>query len=371
MIRVHEKIDVKLPHHQYQILIGSGLLESISNFVKPFLGRKRVVIISDETVANLYLPKLQKCLESELIECVSLVLPAGEQAKSWETLSLTVEWLIEKKVERDDIILAFGGGVIGDLAGFAASIVRRGVSIIQIPTTLLAQVDSSVGGKTGINSVHGKNLIGTFHQPVLVIIDTLMLKSLSNRDFLSGYSEVIKYGLLGDIKFFEWLENNSVDFFNFSPEHINYAIGRACYIKSQIVMKDEKENSGRALLNLGHTFGHALEAYTNYSDLLLHGEGVSIGCVLAFKFSRDLGFCSSENVKRVVNHFESVGLKTNLRDISLNLPDSWTIINLMLNDKKVKNGLLNLILVREIGEAFTHADVSLEELQSFLTKEMN
>ena len=371
MANIYKTIDVKLPFQKYRILIGSGIIDTVDSHVTPLLLRKKIAIITDETISRLYLSKLLRRFENDSIDCEYLVLPCGEKSKSWKILSKTVEWLIEKRIERDDIVLAFGGGVIGDLVGFAASIVRRGVSVVQIPTTLLSQVDSSVGGKTGINSKNGKNLIGTFHQPTLVIIDTNLLKTLPTRDFLSGYSEVIKYGLLGDKKFFQWLDKNSESLLKGDSDSINYAVWKSCKAKAKIVIADEKEKGQRALLNLGHTFGHALEASTNFSNKLLHGEGVSIGCILAFKFSWELGFCDKKSVELVQNHFKSVGLKTDFKDIHIKLPQADDFINLMMNDKKVKSGMLNLILVNKIGSAFVSKDVSLQRLRSFLARELD
>ena len=370
MAKVVEILDVNLPDHPYKIYIGVDLLDDIANFLEPHLIRKKIVVITEITVSNLYLDQLKASFDNALIKHDVLILPAGEGSKCWKTLSKTVEWLIEKRVERDDLILAFGGGVIGDLAGFAASILRRGVAVMQVPTTLLAQVDSSVGGKTGINSVQGKNLIGTFHQPISVIADTSLLKSLTRRDFLSGYAEVVKYGLLGDFEFFEWLEKNSQNLVVANSQSVNYAVRQACFNKAKIVISDEKEKGLRAVLNLGHTFGHALEASTNYSDKLLHGEGVAIGCILAFKYSRELGFCSDNDVERVFNHFEEVGLKTGFKDVPGDLPTAEQFIGLMMNDKKVKNELLKLVLVNSIGSAFVFHNLSLSHLHSFLIKEM-
>ena len=370
MVKNFETVNVKLPHHEYKILIGSGLLDNIPLIVLPMLGRKKVFIITDKTVAELYLSRLSKKFAAVSVGFEHLILPTGEKSKSWDTLSKTVEWLIKKQIERDDIVIALGGGVIGDLVGFAASIVLRGVSLIQVPTTLLSQVDSSVGGKTGINSVQGKNLIGAFYQPILVIADTDLLRTLPRRDFLSGYSEVVKYGLLGDHEFFLWLDSYNDLMLNNGSDYINYAVKKACLTKVNIVIADEKENGKRALLNLGHTFGHVLERSTNYSDKLLHGEGVSIGCILAFKFSEELGFCNHEHVQRVERHFKQVGLKTNLNEIDGTLPNAEQFVNLMMNDKKVKNGFLNLILVTEIGKAFYFENAPLNKLKMFLQKEM-
>lgn len=364
----HETITIKLPNHSYKILIGSCLIDQIGVLVGPQLNRKKVVIITEETVRDLYLLRLETSLDSASIRHETLTLRPGEASKSWDAFIKTVEWLIEKRIERDDLIIALGGGVIGDLVGFAASVVRRGVPVVQVPTTLLSQVDSSVGGKTAINSLQGKNLIGTFHQPSLVVADTSLLGSLSRRDFRSGYSELVKYGLLGDVELYEWLTNNGEQLLKGDERTTNLAVKKACTAKARIVMADEKEKGQRALLNLGHTFGHALEAATNYSDRLLHGEAVSIGCVLAFRFSNEIGLCSSNEVDRVTSHFKFMGLKTDINDIVGELPRTEHFVQLMLNDKKVKSGSLNLILVYKIGSAFIAEDVSLSKVSKFLFK---
>ena len=368
MVIKHEKLKVELKNHSYDIFIGTGLIDQIDFFVGPHLNRKKVVIVTDETVSNLFLNRLEKSLDRSSIAHEALVLEPGEISKGWDSFIKTVEWLIEKRIERDDLIIALGGGVIGDLVGFAASVVLRGVSVMQVPTTLLSQVDSSVGGKTAINSAQGKNLIGTFHQPKLVVADTSLLGTLNRRDFLSGYSELVKYGLLGDEELYEWLNENGHQLLKGEEQITNLAVKKACETKAKIVMADEKENSERALLNLGHTFGHALEAATNYSDRLLHGEAVSIGCVLAFKFSNEIGICNSSEVDRVINHFLSMGLKTEIKDIPGQLPTSKAFVNLMLNDKKVTSGSLNLVLVHKIGAAFVAKDVSISQLSGFLFK---
>ena len=277
-----------------------------------------------------------------------------------------MEWLIAEKVERDDLVVAFGGGVIGDLVGFAASIMRRGVRFVQVPTTLLAQVDSSVGGKTGINSPQGKNLVGVFSQPTLVLADVDVLSTLSARDFIAGYGEVAKYGLLGDAVFFEWLEVNGAALAAGDIKKRSYAIRRSCEMKAAIVARDEHERGDRALLNLGHTFGHALEAATGYSDRLLHGEGVSIGCALAFEVSARLGLCSQESPSRVRAHLKSMKMKTDIADIAGKLPDADGLLALMGQDKKVQAGQLRFILARAIGDSFVATDVELAVVKSVL-----
>ncbi|HSF91263.1 MAG TPA: 3-dehydroquinate synthase [Paracoccaceae bacterium] len=361
-----EVLNVDLPGRTYDIVIGPGLLDQAGARIAPFLKRKKVAVITDENVASLHLQRLRDGLAAEGIEAASLALPAGEKTKNWANLERSVEWLIEQRVERDDIVLAFGGGVIGDLAGFAAAILRRGVDFVQIPTSLLAQVDSSVGGKTGINSVQGKNLIGAFHQPKLVLADTDVLNTLSRREFTSGYGEVVKYGLLGDAAFFEWLEENGPSMAAGDLQDRVHAVRRSCEMKAEIVARDEKERGDRALLNLGHTFGHALESATGYSDRLLHGEGVAIGCALAFETSMRLGLCSQEAPSRVRAHLAAMGMKKDISDIAGDLPDADGLIALMGQDKKVVGGKITFILARAIGEAFVDRNVDMDVVKGVL-----
>ncbi len=311
-----------------------------------------MAVVTDAHVAALHLPALRAALEAAGISVEALVLPPGEATKGWAELARTVEWLLAAKVERNDLVLALGGGVIGDLVGFAAAILRRGVRFVQVPTTLLAQVDSSVGGKTGINTPQGKNLVGAFHQPVLVIADTALLETLPERDFLAGYGEVVKYGLLGDAAFFGWLEANAAAVVARDQAALVHAVTRSCEMKAGIVMRDETEQGERALLNLGHTFCHALEAATGYSDRLLHGEGVAIGCALAFELSARLGLCAQEEPGRVRAHLATMGMKRDIADIPGNLPDAGGLLELMGQDKKVVDGRLRFILARGIGDAF-------------------
>ncbi|MFV2002977.1 MAG: 3-dehydroquinate synthase, partial [Paracoccaceae bacterium] len=301
-------VTVPLGARAYDVHIARGLLARSGSLISPLLARPGVAVISDETVAGLHLEALRDGLSAGGIDVSALILPAGETTKDWARLSQVVEWLLAQKVERNDVIVALGGGVIGDLVGFAAAILRRGVRFVQIPTSLLAQVDSSVGGKTGINSPHGKNLIGAFHQPSLVLADIDVLDTLTPRDFRSGYGEVVKYGLLGDAEFFGWLEQNGTAMLAGDAALRSFAVRRSVEMKAGIVVRDETEQGERALLNLGHTFGHALEAATGYSDRLLHGEAVAIGCVLAFELSARLGFCSQEEPSRIRAHFAALGL---------------------------------------------------------------
>lgn len=362
-----ELLRVALGARSYDIHIGEGLLAAAADHIAPLLARPRVAIISDEHVAALHLGALTASLDAAGIAWSNLSLPQGEATKSWPHLTKTVEWLLDAQVERGDLVLALGGGVIGDLVGFAAAILRRGVRFVQLPTSLLAQVDSSVGGKTGINAAQGKNLIGAFHQPALVLADTGVLGTLEPRDFLAGYGEVVKYGLLGDAAFFEWLEENGPALAAGDMEKRIEAVRRSCQMKADIVARDETEQGERALLNLGHTFCHALEAATGYSDRLLHGEGVAIGCALAFETSARLGLCAQEAPSRVRAHLKDMKMKVDLSDIEGNLPDADGLIALMQQDKKVKAGTLNFIMARGIGEAFVTADVAPDVLKSVLT----
>jgi len=294
------------------------------------------------------------------------VLEPGEGTKAWAGLEQSVEWLLDEKVERRDLVMALGGGVIGDLGGFAAAVLRRGVRFVQVPTSLLAQVDSSVGGKTGINTRHGKNLVGAFHQPSLVLADIDLLDTLPARDFLAGYGEVVKYGLLGDAAFFDWLETNGPALAAGDHALRQYAVHRSVQMKAEIVVRDETEQGDRALLNLGHTFCHALEAATGYSDRLLHGEGVAIGCALAFEVSARMGLCPQETPSRVRAHLRAMGMATDLADIPGDLPDTDALIALMGQDKKVQDGRLRFILARDIGAAFVCDTVPGDVLRAVL-----
>ncbi len=354
---MEQTVHVELGERSYDVIVGPGLIKETGERILPLLRRPKVAVVTDETVARLHLDALRAGLANAGIEMEALALPEGESTKGWPQFTRTVEWLLDKKVERNDVVIAFGGGVIGDLAGFAAAVLRRGVRFVQIPTSLLAQVDSSVGGKTGINTPHGKNLVGAFHQPALVLADTEVLGTLEARDFLAGYGEVVKYGLLGDAEFFDWLEANGPALAAGDMQKRVEAVTRSVQMKADIVARDETEQGDRALLNLGHTFCHALEAATGYSSRLLHGEGVAIGCALAFELSSRLGLCSQEDPSRVRAHLKAMGMKTDLRDIDGDLPDAEALADLMAQDKKVVDGQLRFILARGIGEAFVTADV--------------
>ncbi|AUQ50181.1 3-dehydroquinate synthase AroB [Phaeobacter inhibens] len=354
---LERSVHVALGERAYDVVIGPDLLADAGARLAPMLRRPKVAVLTDETVAAHHLEGLRAGLASAGIEMDALALPPGESTKAWPQFSRAVEWLLEQKVERGDIVIAFGGGVIGDLAGFAAAVLRRGVRFVQIPTSLLAQVDSSVGGKTGINAPQGKNLIGAFHQPSLVLADTALLGTLTPRDFLAGYGEVVKYGLLGDAEFFEWLEAQGPALAAGDMAARVEAVTRSVQMKADIVVRDETEQGDRALLNLGHTFCHALEAATGYGDRLLHGEGVAIGCALAFELSGRLGLCSQEDPSRVRAHLKAMGMKTDLADIPGELPDAEALLALMGQDKKVVDGQLRFILARGIGQAFVTGDV--------------
>ncbi|MBY6138148.1 3-dehydroquinate synthase [Leisingera daeponensis] len=359
-------VHVPLGDRAYDVVIGPGLMAQAGERVRPLLKRPQVAVLTDETVAEKHLDTLRAGLAAAGVEMTALALPPGEATKGWPQFTRSVEWLLEQKVERGDVVIAFGGGVIGDLAGFAAAVLRRGVRFVQIPTSLLAQVDSSVGGKTGINAPQGKNLIGAFHQPSLVLADTSVLETLTARDFLSGYGEVVKYGLLGDAEFFAWLEQNGPALAAGNVAARVEAVARSVQMKAGIVVRDETEQGDRALLNLGHTFCHALEAATGYSDRLLHGEGVAIGCALAFELSSKLGLCSQEDPSRVRAHLKAMGMKTDLADIPGDLPAAEALLDLMGQDKKVVAGQLRFILARGIGEAFVTGDVPPEAVLEVL-----
>ncbi|MEX0370574.1 MAG: 3-dehydroquinate synthase [Tateyamaria sp.] len=354
---MRETVHVPLGDRAYDVVIGPGLLAEAGALIAPLLPRPRVAVVTESRVADLHLDALCAGLSTAGIEAVSLALQPGEATKSWAYLGQVTEWLLDQKIERRDVVIALGGGVIGDLVGFSCAILRRGVRFVQVPTSLLAQVDSSVGGKTGINTAQGKNLAGAFHQPSLVLADTDVLSSLTDRDFLAGYGEVMKYGLLGDERFFGWLEENAPAMAAGDMALRVAAVKRSVEMKAEIVTRDETEQGDRALLNLGHTFCHALEAATGYSDRLLHGEGVAVGCGLAFELSARLGLCAQEDPSRVRAHLKAMGMKTDLADIPGDLPDAAGLLDLMGQDKKVVAGTLNFVLARGIGQAFVTSDV--------------
>lgn len=350
------RVDVSLSDRSYPIHIGAGVLPEVLEPLKK--AAKPVFIVTDENVAKLHLPKVTALLDD--IGHHIYILPVGEKAKSWPELEKLSDFILSKKPERKSALLALGGGVVGDATGFAASILLRGIRFIQVPTTLLAMVDSSVGGKTGINSRYGKNLIGSFYQPQAVIADTTLLATLPEREFKAGYAEIVKYGLIRDAQFFEQLEKGL---------SVEQMIEHSCAMKAEIVSQDEKEAGIRALLNFGHTFGHAMEIETGFSDMLLHGEAVSIGMNLAFQFSAKLGLCTLQDQQRVEAHLRSKGLKTSLADIGKTMEPAKLVAH-MYGDKKVKDGKLVFILVRGIGQAFVAENIDAAHIEAFLADEL-
>jgi 3-dehydroquinate synthase len=362
-------VDVALGDRAYDIIIGRDVLPSLGARVAALRPGVRTAIVTDRTVAGHWLEQTQASLVAAGIPTSHVVVDEGEGSKTYAGLEKVSEALIAAKIERNDLVIALGGGVVGDLAGFAAAVLRRGVDFVQVPTSLLAQVDSSVGGKTGINSPQGKNLLGAFHQPVLVIADTSVLDTLSPRQFRAGYAEVAKYGALGDEAFFAWLEANHAGIFSGGAAR-EHAIATSCRAKAAIVSRDERETGERALLNLGHTFGHALEAATGFSDRLFHGEGVAVGMVLAAEFSAQLGMISPADAARIERHLASVGLPTHLQDIAgfaqEGLADADTLMALMAQDKKVKRGKLTFILLEAVGRAVIANDVEPSLVRDFL-----
>ena len=362
-------VKVALGERTYDIVIGRGLLADLGERIKTLRRGARAAIVTDETVGKIHLGAAETALKSSGIDSARIVVPAGENSKSYGTFEKICEAIIAGRLERNDLVVALGGGVIGDLAGFAASCVRRGLDFVQVPTTLLAQVDSSVGGKTGINSRQGKNLIGAFHQPVLVIADTALLDTLPKREFRAGYAEVAKYGLLGDPSFFAWLEKNWQDVFAGGPAR-EHAIAVCCRGKADIVARDERETGERALLNLGHTFGHALEAGCGFSGRLLHGEAVALGIVLAFEFSARRGLIAVSEAGRATAHLAAVSLPTQLKNVPGGVPGADALMDLIAQDKKVKRGSLTFILVRGIGQAFIENKVDAAEVRTFLTEKL-
>ncbi len=363
-------VPVDLGERAYHIEIGPGILEFAGVEVAELLPRRQTLIVTDENVATLHLETLSEALSDAGITHEVMVLPPGEGTKSFTHLQAVVERILESGLERRDAIIAFGGGVIGDLAGFAAAIARRGMNFVQIPTTLLAQVDSSVGGKTGINCRLGKNLIGAFHQPLKVIADTAVLDTLPKRELLAGYAEVVKYGLIGDAGFFSWLEEHGPALIAGNSDARQYAIARSCEMKAEIVAADERESGRRALLNLGHTFGHALEGAVGYDGTLLHGEAVAIGMVEAFRFSERLGLCPTGCADRIATHLRTVELPTNLTHVRGRLPDAEGLLEYMRQDKKTSGGRLVFILAHDIGRAFITDAVDEKDLLAFLDEEL-
>ncbi|GLV21520.1 3-dehydroquinate synthase [Sphingobium sp. TomMM35A] len=362
-------VRVALDARSYDIVIEQGALDRAAGHLGSYARGGRMVVVTDANVAKAQLPRLENSLRSTGITVQPIILPAGEQTKSWRHLEQLLDQLLALEVERGDHVVALGGGVIGDLVGFAASILKRGCHFIQVPTTLLAQVDSSVGGKTAINASAGKNLIGSFYQPSLVLIDPSTLDSLPHRETRAGYAEIVKYGLIDDPEFFAWCEAEGHRLLTGDRDAREFAIERSVRAKAAIVADDERETSGRrALLNLGHTFGHALEADTGFSDLLLHGEGVAAGMALAFRYSARLGLCAPEDADRVTAHLKSVGLPHDLASAHVEA-DGAALVAHMLHDKKMAAGTLPFLLARGIGKTFLSKDVVLDDVAAFLDED--
>jgi 3-dehydroquinate synthase len=358
---------IDLGKRSYDIAIGKGLLFGVADQIPFDLDNKSIFIVTDENVKDYAISIANAVKESGAARVETKILPAGEATKSFAQYESLCEWLLEKNINRDSVLIAVGGGVIGDLGGFAASTIMRGVSFIQVPTTLLAQVDSSVGGKTGINSKHGKNLIGAFYQPRAVIADIETLKTLPKRELLAGYAEIVKYGLINDTPFFEWLEENGDKVCALNPQAITHAIKTSVEAKAAIVESDEREKGVRALLNLGHTFGHALEAVARYDGRLLHGEAVAIGTIMAFDLSARMGLCAQEDLERVEQHFINMGLPTRAAYIQPALAtNAEEILHHMAKDKKAAGGKIKFILVRGIGDAFVTDNVPQDILESVI-----
>jgi 3-dehydroquinate synthase len=364
------RISVAIAGAPYDVVIEPGLIDRIGAEVRPFVRKDSVPIVTDTHVAAQWRARVDAALAKAGLNGRWLILPPGESTKSWAHLAQVVDFLIAEEVERRDRVIALGGGVIGDLVGFAASMVKRGCGFIQIPTTLLAQVDSSVGGKTAINTAAGKNLVGAFHQPALVLADPDTLDTLPPRHVRAGYAEVVKYGLIDDAEFFAWCEANGARLISGDAEARVTAIARSVAAKARIVAADEKELTGvRALLNLGHTFGHALEAETGFSDRLIHGEGVGLGMVLAARFSVRQGLMHGQDAERIAAHLAAVGLPASLRSLGLDC-DGRRLADHMLHDKKMDAGTLPFLLMRGIGQTFLAKDVDLADIATFLDAEL-
>src|SRR5262249_32322636 len=362
-------VNVALGERSYDILIGRGQLASLGTRIAALRPGAKAMIVTDDTVGRHHLAASRAALAAAGIGADCVTVPPGERSKSFAVLQNVCEAIISARIERADLVVALGGGVIGDLAGFAAAIVRRGLDYVQVPTTLLAQVDSSVGGKTAIDSTSGKNLIGAFHQPVLVVADTALLDTLPAREFRAGYSEVAKYGLIADAAFFAWLEANWREVFSGGPAR-EHAIAVSCRMKAAIVGRDERETGERALLNLGHTFGHALEAAAGFSDRLLHGEAIALGLALAFAFSARRGLLAAGEAERVECHLAAVGLPTRIAAVPGGAPGADRLMELIAQDKKVKRGRLTFILARGIGASFIASDVEASEVRAFLLEKL-
>ena len=363
-------LKIKTPQGQYSIIVGHNTINDIGKYLKPVLNNNRVFIVASKKVIQIYKSKLLRVLDNNNIETVLVVIDDSEKKKNFSTVSKISDTLLKKGIDRNDLLIAFGGGVIGDITGFVSSIILRGIKFVQIPTTLLAQVDSSVGGKTGVNTIHGKNLIGSFFQPQIVIIDTVFLSSLPKRELLSGYAEIIKYGLIMDYSFYKWLVKNGNKVISLNKRFLIKSIYNSCKNKAKIVNKDEKEKNIRALLNLGHTFGHAIESINQYKKNINHGEAVSIGMVFALKISQELKYLDNKTVDNAIEHLKDIGLPTSLpKSFKKNTTLKKFILG-MKKDKKVKRGKINLILLKKIGKAFITNKFPEEKLNKVILSQL-
>ncbi len=372
VVNQHNKLRIDLKENSYDIIIEHGLLSNLGTLISQKFVKPKTFIVTDNNISVHWLEQTIESLSAQGISPKVLEVPAGENTKSFINLEKIIDQLLESKVDRDSLLIALGGGVIGDLAGFAGAVTLRGIKVVQVPTTLLSQVDSSVGGKTGINVRQGKNLVGSFYQPSLVAIDTQVLKTLPPRQLFAGYAEVVKYGLIKDCSFFDWLELNGKKVLEGDKLAQQFAIFTSCRIKAEIVEADEKEQGLRAILNFGHTFGHALEAEAGYDGNLLHGEAVSIGMVMAIELSKNLGHLSGQDAGRAVDYIRSIGLPTNINSIEGS--NSWHpdgLIKHMQHDKKVSNGQLRFVLIKDIGEAYLTADVERKQVFGVLEKSLS
>jgi 3-dehydroquinate synthase len=364
-------VTVDLGSRAYPILVGHNLLPTLGQRLMAYIKQPRAFILTDETVAKLHLRALEESLNTAQITPHVMTVSAGESTKNWTQLGAVLDWLLGAGAGRDDILIAFGGGVIGDLTGLAASLMKRGMSLVQVPTTLLAQVDSSVGGKTAVNAAQGKNLIGAFYQPKLVLADTALLKTLPERERLAGYAEVVKYGLIDDPDFFDWLENQGRAVVDLEPAAIAEAVAKSCQAKARVVAQDEREGGVRALLNLGHTFGHAVEAQNQYRPSVLHGEAVALGMVLALNYSVRIGLTNKAQADRAEKLLIAAGMTTKLATMPGGPYDAPGLTEAMKQDKKVRAGRVPLILARGIGQSFIHPNADLSDVQSFLAEELS
>ncbi|WP_291078707.1 3-dehydroquinate synthase [Hyphomonas sp.] len=365
-----ETVIVDLGDRSYDILVGHGALDQLGSRLSGMLKQPRVFVLTDETVERLHRHRLDEALGPSGVATHWLALPPGEKTKSFSNLEHILDWLLEASADRGDVVIALGGGVIGDITGLAASLMKRGMKFVQVPTTLLAQVDSSVGGKTAVNTPRGKNLIGAFYQPQLVIADTALLETLPPRELRAGYAEIVKYGLINDAGFFEWLERHGSDVLALDPKAIAHAVATSCRAKAAIVAEDERETGVRALLNLGHTFGHALEAANGYGPDLLHGEGVAIGMALAFRYGASQGLTPAEDAARVKAHLEASGLPAAIPGRQGGPYTASRLVSLMQQDKKASGGHVPLILARGIGQSYIHRDADLASVETFLRGEL-